>query len=425
MRFMVRGLISVVALCAAQSAAAQCVSTSDPTDDGDDVVCTGVDTDGLNQEVIGNGNLDEIELSIRSGALLNNADDTSERTVELDDEVTIINRGTIRSESSDAIELDEEGTIRNIGTIDGGDEAIQIGVDGTIINTASGTILADDKGITTDEDGLTVINRGLIDTVDESIEGGDDALIENRGFGVIDSEEDDAIQIGEGEIFNARNAVITSEGGDGIDIDAGVVINRGLIETTATGEAGIDVDGGPGDLEIVNSGTIAGAFGILTDDANTGEQVVFNSGTISAFDGAALYLGDGDDSLLMQRGSEIIGDADFGSGDDVLAFLSADVSFSSGALFDGGDDFDSVLFDFRPNRFTTAIYDHGVFTFGINDGAFDWTVSLTNWESFTFRNGLTVSADELASRLAPVPLPAGGLLLLSGLGLLALRRRAR
>ena len=88
----------------------------------------------------------------------------------------------------------------------------------------------------------------------------------------------------------------------------------GLIETTASGEAGVDIDEGDGDVDILNSGTISGAFGILTDAGNTGAQTVVNSGTISAFEAQALYLGDGADSLILRRGSEILGDADFGDG---------------------------------------------------------------------------------------------------------------
>ena len=57
-------------------------------------------------------------------------------------------------------------------------------------------------------------------------------------------------------------------------------------------------------------------------------------------------------------------------------------------MFDGGDGFDTVeLLGFRPGALTTAVYEAGVFTFGLTRGAADWTIQLTNWESFVFRNG--------------------------------------
>ena len=432
MRVLSTALLAATAISIAHGASADCVSTNSPSQDGDVVRCSGLDTDGFNQEVLGTGNLDEIDLRVRNGAVVTNADDTDARTIELDDDAEIVNRGTILSEDADAIEFDNDGFLRNLGLISGGDEAIQTGADATIINGATGTIQAADKGIVTDDepvgagDGLTLINRGLIETVDEAVEATDDVQIENRGFGRITSIEDDAVQFGTGLVINGRNAEISSTGGDAIDIDAGIIENRGLIETTASGEAGVDIDAGPGDVDIINSGTIAGAFGILTDDANTGAQTVVNSGTISAFEAQALYLGEGEDSLVLRRGSEILGDADFGAGNDTLAVLSRQLTFSPNALLDGGEGFDTVeLLGFRRGALTTAVYEAGVFTFGLTRGAFDWTVQLTNWESFSFRNGDTVSAADLADQLAPIPLPAGGALLLSGLGVLAIARRRR
>ena len=431
MRTLSTALLTATAISMAQGASADCVSTNTPPQDGDLVRCSGSDTDGFNQDDLGTGNLDQIELRVRNGAVVTNAD-TGDRTIELDDDAEIINRGTISSVDADAIEFDNDGFLRNLGLIDGGDEAIQTGANATIINGAAGTILAVDKGIVTDDEpasagaGLTLINRGLIETVDEAVEATDDVLIENRGVGRITSIEDDAIQFGTGVVINDRNAEISSTGGDGIDIDAGAILNRGLIETTASGEAGVDIDEGDGDVDIINSGTIAGAFGILTDTGNTGTQTVVNSGTISAFEAQALFLGDGEDSLVLERGSTILGDADFGDGDDTLTVLSRQLTFAPNTLFDGGDGFDTVeLLGFRPGALTTAVYEAGVFTFGLTGGAADWTFQLTNWESFTFRNGQTVSAEVLADRLAPIPLPAGGVLLLSGLGLLALRHRRR
>ena len=57
------------------------------------VRCSGNDTDGFNQDLLGTGNLDEIDLRIRNGAVVTNADDTGERTIELDDDAEIVNRG--------------------------------------------------------------------------------------------------------------------------------------------------------------------------------------------------------------------------------------------------------------------------------------------------------------------------------------------
>lgn len=207
-------------------------------------------------------------------------------------------------------------------------------------------------------DATTVLNAGRIAGFVDGVSLGDDALVHNSG--VITSLFDDAIELASGRVVNSGalsgafgvfvfdgaadirnsgeidaadiaillegdgpNFVLNSGavrgGDDGVLTDsslASTILNYGLI----SGDDGIDIEGA-GDTTIVNAGAIIGTDDGIDDDGD-GRQVVVNSGLIATtgagLDENALDLGGGDDVLILQPGSEIVGGVEFGAGDDRL-----------------------------------------------------------------------------------------------------------
>ena len=412
---------------------------------------------------------------------------------------------------ADAIKLkDSDNAVENSGTIDGGDEAIVLGEDGTVDNFTGGVIKAQDQGIVgeneddSDADGITVNNAGLIMTEDrainvgsgaglkvvnsgtimagdEGIQGGDFVEVENsgsitakekgidaNGTGLILTNEptgsitstanegveagddaiilnageikafDDAIQVGEnativndGLIENTQTAQDliddpSLEAQDAIDIDSGFISNASTGRIISTVDAAIDFDPTTDASVIDNAGVIKGTIAVNTakaegsDPADEGQQTINNSGLLEGTSGLALDLGLGDDTLNMMMGGTMMGRADFGAGLDSLIFDTNyvfDMDFAGGALLDGGDDFDTVFFD---NLLFSDLTIKGLTGDTVEFLVFDtYELNLTSWESFSFSDDTRVAFDQLA----PVPLPAGAVLLGSGIAAMAVARR--
>ncbi len=402
-------------------------SHADCSDAGAQIICQGTDRDGFSDD------RDGLTLTVRPGAAV--------------------------SDDKDALKLEGDGNrVTNRGTINGGDEAIVGGTALTVVNR--GAIFAGDKGIDTEgSDGLRVINAGLIDAADkalragpdddgiggrdlhltntatgvilsgdEGVEAGDDARVENAGR--ITAAED-AVQIGEhGVILNSGIIASVGDDGDGIDIDSGRIENTGQITALATTGAGIDVDAAGFDLEIVNTGLIRGNTGILvedgtTDTANTQSQIIDNAGLIEGTGGMAFALAGGRDVLTLYQGGALIGAGDFGSGNDVFGFGldyfdTAVGAVAGGAVIDGGTGFDRVSLASVLSSDISGLTEtsQGVLLSLYDDSA---SVLLSGFEQIGFADArFRIAADGV---LAPVPLPAGLVLLVGALGALGLARR--
>lgn len=332
---------------------------------GQIVTCSGLDADGFG----GNSNdFDNLEITVETGAEVTGG--ATARALRLDDggSITVQTGAVVRSDANEGIEADNDTTVVNFGVIEGFDDALQV------------------------NDGAMIDNYGRIENIGTNLDDPQDA----------------------------------------IDIDSGIINNYagGIIRSTL--DAAIDVDGNErGGVTVNNAGLISGAIGVLQDPANLSAQIINNEGTLTGTSGVAFDLGFGQDRYVHKAGAALNGSGIFGSDDDVMEIHALDIAGpfgGRGALMDGGEGFD--LFDlsaFSVSSLTFASYGSTVLTMGLNGGAGEVMFNLTNWESILFSD-FSGSQSDVAARFtdpAPVPLPAGGMLLAFALaGLAGLRRRA-
>ncbi|MGV8987851.1 MAG: beta strand repeat-containing protein [Cypionkella sp.] len=344
----------------------------------------------------------------------------------------------------DGFSLGDNATAVNDGLITAGDDGVQGGAALQVTN--SGTITATGKGIKADSaDGVTVTNTGTITSAtSEGIAANDNFTLTNRGT---ITANDDGVQINANALINNYGTIQSlnnpTDTQDGIDLDSGTINNYAGALIFSQYDSGIDFDAGTTSY-INNAGTIRGASGIIVETGeiadhttglfatpNTAAQIITNSGLIEAtggpgeFAGYALYLGAGDDSATMQAGGRLIGAADFGADSDQLIFdgLFSGL-FADGATMAGGAGTDTVSFnDYQFADLTQVKQVGSDFSLWFGSGFDAFRLTVNSWENFGFKDQ-TVSESRIAA-LAAVPLPAGGVLMLGGLGALALLRRRR
>ena len=473
----------------AGAAQADCVS-DDPHKDGATVICSGVDTDGYNQFNLGDFGLDEITLTVESTAVVNDdtipltfpafpADDDEEdaardaaaviylkdenditidgtvssakrfatavyvddettitvngsilttgreaRGIDGDKDITVIVNGSIRTEGEDAdavnVNEGDEGltsiTINaggSITTLSPGSDAIDI-KENTII-TNHGTIVAAKEGVNADGDNHTLINTGTIQAIDDAVQLGESVVVTNSGL-----------------IENVGTD--PSDAQDALDIDSGTVTNLagGVIRSTL--DAAIDFDGSAIDSLVENHGLISGTSAIMVEKSevgniNTAAQVVRNHGTIVGTSGLALDLGEGADIYDHYAGAILTGGADFGAGDDAMTIFGLETGIfgGSGALFDGGADWDVLSFgSYAYGDLTGLDFDGSIFDLSFGSAGSLFQISVTGWENFSFTDGdYDVAYMTAAATPSAVPVPAGLVLLASALGGFGVLRKRR
>lgn len=374
-----------------------------------------------------------------------------ESGADADNPVVAINRGTIDVDSTDSdedgaevkgINVGDDALVENYGDIIAtGEESEGINGDDnvTVILHDGSTTSADDKTIDLKDDATVTINDGArVTSANEAVETGDDAEITIGDADIIAT--DDAFNPGERLALTNMGRIYAVDG-DGIDLDSGTITNRSGASIISENSSGIDYDASEEAVSTVNnSGLIKGVVGIEVelgsdeDDANEMTQVVNNNngGTIEGTSGMAIILGAGNDEVNLYGGSTIIGDVDLGDDNDTLTLSGHDevggLFGLGGNLYDGGAGEDVVLFYMPFDTILAAMKTGETFSFTFGDDEEFWTADFINFETYVFFDGaekLALTGDEIVTALAPVPLPAGGLLLLSGLGGIAALRLRR
>lgn len=420
-------------LHAAGPALADCAP--DSIGSGEIATCTGIDNDGFSD-----GSSD-ITVNVLAGAVVNSA--VGDDAIDIDDDDTTLNNAGVLNGDDDGVQGGDGFTLVNNGTINAGDDGVNVEGRSNVHIVNNGTIASGDRGVHMDDDaggGLNnvLVNTGsIVSTGGEGIEGGDNNTITNAAGALIQG-YDDALQVGENATITNHGTIrsngIPGDPQDGIDIDSGTILNGATGRILSDLDAAIDFDESTIASTIDNAGEIAGETGIMVEtnpaEANTAAQSVINrtGATIEGRAGIALLLGAGMDSLTNEAGGTILGSALFGDDDDRMTLVG---SYSghfggAGAVFDGGtgtDTFDFVDYAFGQITGVSLITDGFALSLDNGSGMFD--IALTGWESFIFAGDLRDAGDLRGLALAAVPLPAGMVLLLSGIGGLAALRRRR
>lgn len=455
--------MSVLAMTAASGAHAACVEN--PTNS---YQCSATQIDGLED------NSDDVSVTVLSGATVeNNGGPNGGDALRVRGNGTQVTIQTgpggdgVLDASGDGVDSGDNGfglTVFNDGQILAQKRGVNADDEDDVTVINGGTIDAQDDGIRLGNGvNALFVNAGTLKSGDEGFEAGDNAFVQN-GPGALIQATEDAVQIGDdGTILNEgtiestdidrSNGTRAGSGGDGIDLDSGAIVNTGVIK--ALDGSGIDFDASPVlQSTIYNSGEITGRVGIEVelggaDPANTADQIIFTDGKITGTDGVAIELGEGQDLVAVfddlsalgaaagvpiplgsAAPAEINGLTNLGAGDDQLAFVNATgggmiYDAVIGDIFDGGADIDTALFSADISELISSTGTPASLELLFGNGTDTKTLTLNNFEFLVFGvdplTGFGGALFEIRAdgSLAPVPLPAGIVLL--GGALVALR----
>lgn len=276
-------------------------------------------SDGLTVNINGGADftsVNGIQVDDDSTITNNGTIDVTGEALRMDEGNTVVNNGTIRSHTENAISDDnafpsngDDNIITNNGTIEttGADKkAIELDDDNTITNNASGTIKATKDGAVKLDDDNTVTNNGTITSISDDGTTGADGIeadhnnkITNNGTITarsegIDVEGQNSLADGN-TVTNSATGVITAGGTGILASDYNIITNDGLIVSQ---NDGIEVDD---NNTVVNNGTIltddSDGHGIKMDDDNT----ITNNGTITAKKGEGIEVV-GEDNTITNNG---------------------------------------------------------------------------------------------------------------------------
>lgn len=333
-----------------------------------------------------------------------------------DNDITIVNYGTLQSAVADGIRPGSGAVVINHGLIQSTDltsdgDGIDFQDDGgTVVNTSTGQIIGAKHGVTgdgavtlqNDEGGLIVGRNGSGINVDSS----GDTLVEVVNYGTIRGEVTGLID-DDGEVDGVPDG-----DGDGVDVDGQVLLhNYGLIQ--GTGATGTN-DGDPNTADGIaaGGGTIYNYEGgvieafdnfpnvdfddvgraILIDDSSQGAAPfatqIYNAGTIRSDGTAITLIGTQDDTIvnagLISSDNEVA--VDMGGGDDLFVYMDGSEVVGLVLGNDGYNTFElggsgtfdlSLLGDDAQYRdFGTLLVDEGSSFTGTGTSAFDGEVQV-------------------------------------------------
>ncbi|WP_159082538.1 autotransporter outer membrane beta-barrel domain-containing protein [Paragemmobacter aquarius] len=275
---------------------------------------------------------------------------------------TCVNAGNLANGINDDGSIDLTNTAT--GTIEGGFAAVQTWLDGKVDNR--GSIDSDTFGVLGLTGTLNVINSGSIHGDAIAVFGSEGANVTNSGdlsgiFGIYSTGSITAVNSGSivgsqasgdsfgilGNTVDIENEGLISGGFNGIGFNtSGRIINSGRIVGTAEGpdyfSFGIMARG---DLQLANSGTIQGEYGVSVNNSTAG-TVIDNDGWIIGTGGVAIDMtglsvsaattASSDNSLILRGQSRIDGAILLGDGDSVQ--IETEGGLSRLVTFDGWED---------------------------------------------------------------------------------------
>jgi outer membrane autotransporter protein len=313
----------------ASPAAAQCSNTA-PTS-GTTVTCSGVST----TPVVAVAGSTGVTINVVPGASVSASHSTAVPfpILSVDQNSTITNNGTL-SLSGGA------GSGTNRGA------AMLGNTNGNTLTNAAGAMItttgAFNDGMAANGSGNTLINNGTITTA------GPNAYGMSAAWGQVNTGQLNNVLINTGTVStsgtNARAASIL--GG------SGTIINSGTLSTTGAGSSNAAYLQGNND-QLINSGTIsatgASANAVFSNTVGStftatiknlaggqiisqtgsailtlnGNTTIVNAGLVQSNVGTAITMGNGNDSLVLQTGSTIIGTANGGAGNNTVTLQGA------------------------------------------------------------------------------------------------------